>query len=391
MSAPPESSTAPPGRNPRPPGWSQRPSGTGFAASIPRANPSTTTSRAWRKDPATLADALTREDLYLQTKFTPVDGQDPKRFPTIRSSPLPEQVTQSCAASLCNLRDRPSGSPGPAFAALGPTQTLDVLRAMESLVSGGAVRQLGISNCYDLQELEALSDAARVKPNVVQNRLYAETGYDREIRAFCRDRRIIYQSFWTLTANPDVLSHGTVAGLASKYGRTAAQILFRYLTQRGRGAVDPEPGPKPTCARTWRYSNSHSRIRAGSRGTAAVTNESTRPALQGLGDWADTHGGAAGVRRLHDSGLGVLGILGSCGRDRMPRPTRLPRSTARFGSAGSALARPPREMLGWMALGRRCSMCFWQWASDHRVIEYLKPTSPLVPAGGHGGIVVAGI
>jgi len=103
---------------------------------------------------------------------------------------------------------------------------------MESLVAGGGVRQLGISNCYELDQLKALHDSARIKPSVVQNRLYAETRYDREIRAFCRDRRIIYQSFWTLSANPHVLNHDTVTGLATKYGRTPAQVLFRHLTQR---------------------------------------------------------------------------------------------------------------------------------------------------------------
>jgi diketogulonate reductase-like aldo/keto reductase len=68
---------------------------------------------------------------------------------------------------------------------------------------------------------------------VVQNRLYADTGYDREIRAYCKKQRILYQSFWTLTANPRVLAHATIAALAKKYRRTPAQIFFRYLTQSG--------------------------------------------------------------------------------------------------------------------------------------------------------------
>jgi diketogulonate reductase-like aldo/keto reductase len=104
---------------------------------------------------------------------------------------------------------------------------------MEALVGSGGVRHLGISNCYGREQLEALCDAALLKPTVVQNRLYADTGYDREIRAFCRKQRIIYQSFWTLTANPHVLVHAAITALASKYRRTAAQILFRYLTQSG--------------------------------------------------------------------------------------------------------------------------------------------------------------
>jgi diketogulonate reductase-like aldo/keto reductase len=102
---------------------------------------------------------------------------------------------------------------------------------MESLVDGGGVRQLGISHCYSLDQLTALFDSAHIKPAVVQNRFYADTGYDREIRGFCKAQQISYQSFWTLTANPHVLAHAAVAGLAKKYGRAPAQILFRYLTQ----------------------------------------------------------------------------------------------------------------------------------------------------------------
>jgi diketogulonate reductase-like aldo/keto reductase len=174
---------------------------------------------------------LAREDLYLQTKFTAVSGQDPDRTPYDPKVPLPEQVRQSLAVSLRNLQtDYLDGlllhSP---FASA--RQTLEVWQAMESLVDVRRVRQLGISNCYRLEQLETLCDSARIKPAVVQNRFHADTGYDREIRAFCRQHRLIYQSFWTLTANPHILAHRAVTRLASKHRRTPAQILFRYLTQ----------------------------------------------------------------------------------------------------------------------------------------------------------------
>src|SRR4030081_1899547 len=41
---------------------------------------------------ASLDDALMRADLYLQTKCTPVSGQDPTRVPYDPNAPLPEQV-----------------------------------------------------------------------------------------------------------------------------------------------------------------------------------------------------------------------------------------------------------------------------------------------------------
>lgn len=40
-----------------------------------------------------------------------------------------------------------------------------------------------------------------MKPAVVQNRFYARTRYDAELRAFCREHGIVFQSFWTLSGN----------------------------------------------------------------------------------------------------------------------------------------------------------------------------------------------
>ena len=180
---------------------------------------------------ASLTSGLARGHLYLQTKFTSVDGQDPQRIPYDPTAPLPQQVAQSFAASLRNLQTDYLDclilhSPLPTA-----KLTLEAWRACESLVDNRGVRQLGISNCYAPAELDRLWQQARIKPAVVQNRFYADTGYDRDIRAFCGQHRIVYQSFWTLTANPQVLAHATLTALAASQRRTPAQVLFRYLTQ----------------------------------------------------------------------------------------------------------------------------------------------------------------
>jgi diketogulonate reductase-like aldo/keto reductase len=182
---------------------------------------------------ASLKLGVARADLYLQTKFTPVSGQDPMRIPYDPGAPLAEQVAQSFAASLRHLRTDYLDclvlhSPLPTA-----EQTRSVWRAFESLVDAGGVRQLGISNCYELADIEQLYQEARIKPAIVQNRFYADTGYDRGIREFCGRQRMLYQSFWTLTANPQILGHATVAALAANHRRSAPQILFRYLTQAG--------------------------------------------------------------------------------------------------------------------------------------------------------------
>ncbi|MEP9352254.1 aldo/keto reductase [Xanthobacter sp. KR7-65] len=187
---------------------------------------------------------LKRADIYVQTKFTPFRGQDPDNVPYNPKARLADQVRQSFAVSLANLRtDHLDGlvlhSPYPR-----DRDTLTVWCAMEELHDAGGVRQLGISNCYEPDRLERIYDAARIKPAVVQNRFYAKTGFDQEIRAFCRSRGIVYQSFWTLTANPAILAAPALTDLAAQLGRTPAQVFFRYLTQQDMACLTGTSSPE---------------------------------------------------------------------------------------------------------------------------------------------------
>ena len=173
-----------------------------------------------------------REELFLQTKFTYLPGQD-HRLPYDPSADLATQVAQSFAASQRNLKTDYVDSLVLHSPLPDDAETLVTWRALESIADSGGARALGISNCYSLDELETLYRAARVKPTIVQNRLYKESGYDVEIRAFCRTHGITYQSFWTLTANPDLLVSAAIRTPASRLQRTPAQVFFRYLTQQG--------------------------------------------------------------------------------------------------------------------------------------------------------------
>jgi len=190
------------------------------------------------------AQGIDRSELYLQTKFTPLSGQDPDRVPYDPTAPLDVQVTQSFESSKRNLGisyvdSLVLHSPLFPYAAL-----LKVWRAMEMLYHSKDVRQLGISNCYDPELLMRLYEDAEVKPAVVQNRFYRQSGYDKELRAWCRERGIVYQSFWSLTANPHLLESREFFALTQKYDKTEAQILYRYLNHIGIvpliGSTSPE-------------------------------------------------------------------------------------------------------------------------------------------------------
>ena len=193
---------------------------------------------------ASLGRGLTRESLYLQTKFTPLSGHDPARVPYARDAKLATQIRQSCSASLENLRTSYLDclvlhSPLPT-----PARTLEAWSVLEELVKGGSVLGIGISNCYTPELLRALCEKTSVKPSVLQNRFYAKTGYDVELRQLCAVHGVRYQSFWTLTANPHVLSHERVRSIAVRHRVTPEQAFFRGLMHEGivplTGTTSPE-------------------------------------------------------------------------------------------------------------------------------------------------------
>lgn len=180
------------------------------------------------------AGRLTRDDLFLQTKFTYAHGQD-HRKPYDANASYTTQVEQSFASSLQHLGvDRIDSYVlhGP-YTQPGLTRAdHEVWRAMEALHGSGKVRWIGVSN-VQLEQLQELIELATVKPRFVQNRCYASDAWDRDIRALCSEHGIRYQGFSLLTANRSELRSPLFDMLAEKYQRTVPQIVFRFARQAG--------------------------------------------------------------------------------------------------------------------------------------------------------------
>jgi diketogulonate reductase-like aldo/keto reductase len=177
---------------------------------------------------------LTRQDLFLQTKFTFRRGQD-HRLPYDPKAPIATQVEQSFASSLEHLGTGVIDS----YLLHGPTQRAGLVaadweawRAMEALYDSGRARLLGVSN-VSLEQLQRLCEKARVRPRFVQNRCYAVQGWDRRVRQFCAANGVIYQGFSLLTANREVLAHPEVARIARRHGRSVAQVVFHFALDVG--------------------------------------------------------------------------------------------------------------------------------------------------------------
>ena len=180
------------------------------------------------------AGVVTRADLFLQTKFTSQPGQD-ERLPYDPAASLSKQVAQSMASSLEHLGTDYVVSyvmHGPFTRYEWTDDDAEVWEAMVRERNAGRTRLLGVSN-VSLQQLERMEEAHAEGPAFVQNRCYARLGWDRDIRAFCRDREIIYQSFSLLTANQEVVRHLAVARIAMNANATANQVVFAFARAVG--------------------------------------------------------------------------------------------------------------------------------------------------------------
>ena len=72
-----------------------------------------------------------------------------------------------------------------------------------------------------------------MKPSVLQNRFCRQVGYDAELREHCAERGVRYQSFWTLSGNPEALESRQVARVAARLGCTREQAWFAFTIALG--------------------------------------------------------------------------------------------------------------------------------------------------------------
>ena len=180
------------------------------------------------------AGVVQRADLFLQTKFTYRPGQD-HRLPYDPAARLSVQVAQSMASSLQHLGTDQVESyllHGPSSGSSWSNADAEVWLAMTRERDAGRTRLLGVSN-VSLAHLEQMAAAHSEMPAFVQNRCYAQLGWDRDIREFCRERKILYQGFSLLTANLEALHHPVIANLAARENASPAQIIFAFTRAIG--------------------------------------------------------------------------------------------------------------------------------------------------------------
>ena len=177
---------------------------------------------------------VTRADLFLQTKYTYQAGQD-HRLPYNPSAPFAAQVAESLANSLEHLGTHYVDSlllHGPASGYGWTEADSEVWTAMCRERDAGRARRLGVSN-VSLEHLRQMAAAGHETPFFVQNRCFARLGWDRPVRAWCREQGTIYQGFSLLTANAPVFRHPLPGAIAKANDGTLAQVIFAFALAVG--------------------------------------------------------------------------------------------------------------------------------------------------------------
>lgn len=103
-------------------------------------------------------------------------------------------------------------------------------RALERIKSEGRAKHIGVSN-YLVNHLEEMTGYAKEMPEVNQIEVHPFLQH-RDTRAWCSEKKIIVEAYSPLTRGQR-LRDPKVAAIATRIGRTPAQVLLRWGVQHG--------------------------------------------------------------------------------------------------------------------------------------------------------------
>lgn len=128
----------------------------------------------------------------------------------------------------------------------------DTWGAMESLVSAGLVKRIGVCN-FNTALLRDLLSYASLAPQVLQVEMHPFLTQQRLLR-YCHEEGIVVTAFSPFGASsylplhmakPEevVLNHPTILSIAGENGKTPGQILLRWAVQRGTIPIPKSQSP----------------------------------------------------------------------------------------------------------------------------------------------------
>ncbi|EFA02581.1 aldo-keto reductase family 1 member B1 isoform X1 [Tribolium castaneum] len=209
---------------------------------------------------------LKREDLFITTKL-PMFGVHPDRVEFFMKKslenlqidyvdlylihfPIGFKYDSNTGRSL--LDDKQQMVPE------GKTDHAAVWKKMEEQVDAGRAKTIGLSN-YNISQIETVLKSARIKPANLQVELHVYL-QQRALVDFCHKNGITVVAYSPLASPgfnkflqsigkepkklPEILSDPVVNKIAKKHSKTPAQVVLRFLLQRGIAAIPKSVTPK---------------------------------------------------------------------------------------------------------------------------------------------------
>src|SRR5271156_4835633 len=114
---------------------------------------------------------------------------------------------------------------------------LDTWKAMESLVDHGKCRAIGLSD-ITLDGLKPIYESARIKPAAVQVESHPYLP-EPELLDFCKQKGVVLLAFAPLGhgIRPGPLEDPVITAIATRLGKTPAQVLLAWGVQRGTAVL----------------------------------------------------------------------------------------------------------------------------------------------------------
>jgi len=128
-------------------------------------------------------------------------------------------------------------------------RTLEAYRALETLLSDGKVRAIGVSN-FMVDHLTALLDRAGVVPAVNQIEVHPYFA-QRDVEAYGAEHGILTQAwspiggitFYRDGEHSSTLRDPVIGGIAHAHDKTPAQVMLRWGIQHGRSVIPKSTKP----------------------------------------------------------------------------------------------------------------------------------------------------
>lgn len=116
-------------------------------------------------------------------------------------------------------------------------------RLMEKAYKEGKVKAIGLSN-FTISQMQEILDTCEVKPGVLQTEVHPYS-QEKELKAFLEKEEMVIQAWYPLGhGDKALLEEPVFTRLATKYGKSNAQIILRWHVQAGNIVIPGSKNPE---------------------------------------------------------------------------------------------------------------------------------------------------